>query len=100
MENGELLKDKDGNIVVTRLDEKTLMDIADVGGGTYVRAGGSEFGLNPIIDELRNMEQQRFESVVFVDFDEQYMYFFAIALVFFIIEMLIGSRKTGKKLFV
>ncbi len=100
MENGELLKDKDGNIVVTRLDEKTLMDIADVGGGTYVRAGGSEFGLNPIIDELRNMEQQRFESVVFVDFDEQYMYFFAIALVFFIIEMLIGNRKTGKKLFV
>ena len=33
--SGELLKDKDGNIVVSRLDEKTLREIAQAGGGAY-----------------------------------------------------------------
>lgn len=99
MENGELLKDRQGNIVVTRLDETTLMDIAEVGGGTYVRAGNGEFGLNPIIDELKDINKKQYQSVVFVEFDEQYMYFFAIALALFIVEMLVGRMKTGKKIF-
>lgn len=96
---GELLKDKDGNIVVTKLDEKTLQEIADAGNGAYVRAGNSEFGLNPIIDSIRKMDAEEFSSVVFEEFDEQYMYFFAAALVLLVIEMLIGRRKAGVKLF-
>ncbi|MBQ7194485.1 MAG: VWA domain-containing protein [Bacteroidales bacterium] len=97
--DGELLKDKDGNIVVTRLDEKTLREVARAGGGSYVHAGGEEFGLNPIIDDLRRMEDEAFQSVVFEEYDEQYMYFFAIALVLFIIEMLIGERRSRRRLF-
>ena len=95
---GELLKDKDGNIVVSRLDEKVLRDIASAGNGAYVRAGMSEFGLNPIVDDIRKMDEEMFNSVVFEEFDEQFMYFFAIALVLFVIEMLIGERKARKHL--
>lgn len=97
--NGELLKDRNGDIVVTRLDENTLRDVAVAGNGTYVRAGNSEFGLNPIVDEIRKMEDEQFNSIVFEEFDEQYMYFFAIALVLFVIEMLIGERKLKRHLF-
>ena len=97
--DGELLKDKDGNIVVTRLDEKVLHDVAQEGNGVYVRAGNSEFGLNPIIDEIRKMEDEKYSSVVFEEFEEQFMYFLGIALVFFVIEMLIGDRKSKKHLF-
>ena len=97
--DGGLLKDKDGNIVVTKLDEKTLREIANAGGGVYVKAGNSEFGLNPIVDSIKKMDEEQFSSVVFEEFDEQYMYFFAIALVFFIIEMLIGERRSKRHLF-
>jgi len=97
--DGELLKDKDGNIVVTKLDEKMLRDIAAAGNGAYVHAGNEEFGLNPIIDEIRKMEDEEFVSQVFEEYDEQYMYFFAIALVLFVIEMLIGERKSGRHMF-
>ncbi len=97
--DGELMKDKDGNIVVTRLDEESLRRIAAVGGGAYVHAGGEEFGLNPILDEIRKLEDERFNSVVFEEYDEQYMYFFAVALVFFILEMLIGERRPKRRLF-
>ncbi len=97
--DGDLMKDKDGNIVVTRLDEETLKKIASVGDGAYVHAGGEEFGLNPILDEIRKLEDERFNNVVFEEYDEQYMYFFAAALLFFVLEMLIGERRSKKRLF-
>ena len=97
--DGDLMKDKDGNIVVTRLDEGTLQKIADVGGGAYVHAGNEEFGLNPIISDLRRMEEEHFKSMVFEEFDEQYMYFFAVALVLLVIELLIGERRWKRRMF-
>ncbi len=98
--NGDLMKDKDGNIVVTKLNEKILEEVTAAGNGAYVRAGNAEFGLNPIIDDLRQLQEQQFKSVVFEDFEEQYMYFFAIALFFLLLEFLVGNRRVGKKMFV
>ena len=97
--DGGLLKDKNGDIVVTKLDEQTLRDVAKAGGGAYVHAGGEEFGLNPIIQDIRRMEDEEFGSVVFEEYDEQYMYFFAVALLLLVLDMLIGERKPRRKLF-
>ena len=97
--NGELLKDKDGEIVVSRLDEAVLQEIAAEGNGAYVRAGNSEFGLNPIIDDLRKLEDEKYSSVVFEEYDEQFMYFLGIALFFFALEMLVGDRRSKRHLF-
>ncbi len=97
--DGQLMKDSEGNIVVSRLDEGTLQQMAEAGNGAYVHAGNEEFGLNPIIDDIRKMEAEKFNSVVFEEYDEQYMYFFAAALALFVIELLIGERKARKKLF-
>ena len=97
--DGELLKDKDGNIVVTRLDETVLQDVANAGKGVYVRAGNSEFGLNPIIDDIRRMEDEKYSSIVFEEYDEQFMYFMGLALLFFVLEMLVGERRSKRHLF-
>ena len=97
--DGELLKDKDGEIVVTRLDEAVLQQVADAGNGVYVRAGNSEFGLNPIIDDIRKMDDEKYNSIVFEEFDEQFMYFLGFALFFFVIEMLVGERRSKRHLF-
>ena len=97
--NGSLMKDANGDIVVSRLDEGILQEIAGIGQGKYVRAGNSEFGLNPIIEDIRSIDKEQFNSVVFEDFDEQYMYFFGIALFFLILEMLVSDRKARRRLF-
>ena len=97
--NGELMKDSNGEIVVSRLDEAVLQEISGIGGGKYVRAGNSEFGLNPIIDDIREMDKEQFQSLVFEDFNEQYMYLFAIALFFLILEMLVSDNRLKNKLF-
>ena len=96
---GSLMKDKDGEIVVTKLDEDMLRQVAKAGNGAYVHAGNDEFGLNPIIDDIRRMEDEEFGSLVFEEYDEQYMYFFGIALALLVIEMLIGERRPKKKWF-
>lgn len=96
---GGLLKDKEGEIVVTRLDEDMLRKVAKAGNGAYVHAGNDEFGLNPIIDDIRRMEDEEFGSLVFEEYDEQFMYFFGIALVLLVIEMLIGERRPKRKWF-
>ena len=69
------------------------------GGLLKDRDGNSEFGLNPIIDEIRRMEDERYSSIVFEEFDEQFMYFMAIALLFFVLEMLVGDRRSKRHLF-
>ena len=97
--NGSLMKDANGDIVVTRLDEGILQEIAGIGNGKYVRAGNSEFGLNPIIEDIRTIDKEQFNSVVFEDFDEQYMYFFGIALFFLILELLVPDTKARRRLF-
>ena len=97
--DGELLKDKEGNIVVTRLDEGVLKEVANAGKGVYVRAGNSEFGLNPIIDDIRRMEDEKYSSIVFEEYDEQFMYFLAMTLFFLVIEMLVGDRRSKRHLF-
>mgnify|MGYP002626377567 CR=1 FL=1 len=97
--DGDLLKDKDGNIVVSHLDQQTLRSIADKGGGAYVHAGNEEFGLNPIIADLRTLEAERLSSVVFEEYNEQYMYFFAVALALLVLEMLVGERRAKRRLF-
>ena len=99
VEGGSLLRDQKGEIVVTKLDEKTLREIARVGNGAYIHAGNEEFGLNPIVQDIRRLEDEEFGSIVFEEYDEQYMYFFGIALLLFVIEILIGERKPRRKLF-
>jgi Ca-activated chloride channel family protein len=97
--DGELMKDSEGNIVVTRLDEGTLKKIADAGNGAYVHAGNEEFGLNPIVDDIKKMEAEKYNSIVFEEYDEQFMYFFGAAFLLLVIEMLIGDRKHKRRLF-
>ena len=97
--DGGLLKDRNGDIVVTRLNEQMLRDIARAGGGAYIHAGNEEFGLNPIIQDIRRMEDEEFGSVVFEEYDDQYMYFLGLALLCFVIQILTGSRKPRRKLF-
>ena len=96
---GDYIKDKEGNIVVTRLDEETLRQIAAEGGGAYVRAGNTEFGLNPIIDSIRRMDKEKFDTVVFEEYNELFMYCFAPALALLLLAMLLSERRNKRQLF-
>ncbi|MFH1837276.1 MAG: VWA domain-containing protein [Candidatus Omnitrophota bacterium] len=88
------LKDTDGNVVKTRLEEDILQRIAIETGGMYVRATGAQFGLDIIYDEkLSKLEKQEFESKLEKRYNERYQIFLMLAMLLLFIEMLIGDRK-------
>ncbi len=90
---GEFVKDEEGNMVVTKLDEQILQQIAISTGGGYIRATNQSMGLNEIISQVNNTEKTKFTSTVFEEFDEQYQYLIGAALVFLLLDMLMISRK-------
>ena len=100
MGDGQYLEDRDGNPVVTRLDDKVLQEVAEAGKGLYVHAGNREFGLDPVIEEISRMDDEEYNSIVFEEYDELYMYFLAVAFFFLVLEMLIGDRRSRRHLFV
>ena len=91
--NQDFLRDKDGNVVVTRLDEETLSKMAITGGGKYIRATNSQIGLLPLFEEINRLERVEFKEKVFSEYDDQFQYLFGLALVLLIIEFLILERK-------
>lgn len=91
--NGEFIKDNEGNMVVTKLDEKTLEQIALVTGGAYIRASNKSLGLTEIIERINETEKTRFSMHAFDEFNEQYQYLIGAGILLLILNMLMLSRK-------
>jgi len=100
-ENGQkiFLKDSQGNVVKSRLDENSLQKIALNTGGVYVRASGAEFGLDLIYKEkISRMEKRDFEARMNKHYEERFRIFLWLSLFLLIAEVLISDRKTSKGL--
>lgn len=86
-------KDKDGNIIITKLDDHILRQIAEIGDGLYVRASNSNVGLDKIYEDINKTEKSEIESSVFTDYDDQFQWFVGAAILLLIIEILLSSGK-------
>ncbi|MCB9771132.1 MAG: VWA domain-containing protein [Candidatus Omnitrophica bacterium] len=90
----DFLKDSKGNIVKSRLNESLLQEIALATGGVYVRASGIQFGLNLIYDqELSKFDKMEFQSKPERRYFERFQIPLTLALLFFVFEILIPTRK-------
>jgi Ca-activated chloride channel family protein len=92
----DYLKDKDGNTVITKLDEDILKKIAINAGGSYVRASNSNIGLDEIFGEIKKMKKQEMESTMYTEYNDQFQIFAVIALFFLIVDFMIMDRKNRK----
>lgn len=87
-------KDRDGNTIVTKLDEAMLQKIAASGMGAYVRASNSNAGLQTIFEEINKLDKKEYESKTFSDYEDRFQYFVAIALLLLVVEIFIFNRKS------
>jgi Ca-activated chloride channel family protein len=101
--NGEIMEDNEGKMVVTKLGEPLLQQLAEATGGIYTRSRNDSFGLEEIIARLDEMEATELSVMTFEEYDEQYQWFLGVALLLLIVEMLILERRNpllkGVKLF-
>lgn len=91
--DGQQMKDEKGNMVVSRLGEEMLQELALSSGGSYIRASNQSMGLDEIVKQIKKMDSKEFSSMIFDEYNEQFQYILAIALFLLLIEFLILERK-------
>ena len=93
---GGFLKDRQGQVVKSRLDEATLERIAVDTGGVYLRAAGAGLGLSGLYrDHIATLEKRELESTLERRYDLRYQLPLAVAFLLLLLEPLVGERRTG-----
>ena len=87
-------KDDKGEVVITKLNENILKDMATQTGGIYFKGDNTSLVVNSIVDELKEMDKQEFESKQFVSFKDQFQWFLIVGLFLIILDVLVFERKT------
>lgn len=90
---GDFIRDERGEMVVSKLNEEMLTEIADLTGGLYVRSTLQSIGLEEIVKEIEAMEKQELSTLRFEEFDEQYRLPLAIGIVLLLLELLLLDRR-------
>lgn len=85
--------DRQGNTVITKLDARTLQQIAAAGNGAYTRANNLRSGLDFMYDQISKLDKSEIDSKVFTDYESRFQIFLALALLVLLVEMLIASGK-------
>ena len=93
---GELLKDENDEIVVSRLNEELLQQITAATNGGYIRATNAAFGLEEIVREIEQIEQGELVTLAFEEYNEQFQWILAIAAVLLVLESLLLSRRNPR----
>jgi Ca-activated chloride channel homolog len=89
----EFLKDRQGNVVISKLDENMLKEIAVAGDGSYIPANDIRNGIDQLIDELGEIKKSELEAKVYTEYDDQFPYLAAIAMILLFAEIIILERK-------
>lgn len=93
MLDGEYLTDENGDMVVSKLDEQTLQEIALATEGAYIRATKQNIGLKEIVDRIKQVDESELATVRFEEFNEKYRYPLALALALLLVEFLLLDRR-------
>lgn len=87
------LKDAQGNVIITQLNEQMCQEIAAAGNGMYTRTDNTNSALKAIQSEIDKMSKSDIESKVYSDYDEKYQILAWIVLFLLILEFFIMDRK-------
>ena len=87
-------KDDRGEVVITKLNENILKDMATQTGGIYFKGDNTNSVVSSIVDELKEMDKQEFESKQFVSFKDQFQWFLFVGLFLIILDVVVFERKT------
>ncbi|MEM7163352.1 MAG: VWA domain-containing protein [Bacteroidota bacterium] len=87
-------KDKDGETVVSKLNEKNLKEIAGAGNGVFIRATEKDTGLSFLLEEIENMEKTEYDSSIYADYQSSFYPFLFFAFLLILLESFISERKS------
>ena len=86
-------RDEDGNIVLSKLNEDMLKQIASSGKGKFYHLGSGDDEVNGILGALGKIDSKQYEETVFTDYDDQFQICLSIAAVLLLTEWFLSERK-------
>ncbi len=95
--NGKLIgykKDREGEVVMTRLNDETLQKIASEGNGTYIYGNNTTKTVDYINDLLLKADKTEFETKQFSDFKDQFQWFIGLGILFLVLDAFMFNKKT------
>jgi Ca-activated chloride channel family protein len=93
---GEFVKDENNEIVVSKLGEQMLQEMATITEGAYVRATKQDIGLDEVVKSINQMEKSELSTVRYEEYNEQYQYPLAVAMVLLLLEFIVLSRRNPR----
>jgi Ca-activated chloride channel family protein len=87
-------KDNDGNIVLTKLDEEILKNIANNTNGKYYRGSNTEDELDAIYNDLAKIQQSEYGAKRITEYEDRFFYFLFPAVLILLGEFFISSNKS------
>jgi Ca-activated chloride channel family protein len=91
-------KDRDSNVITTKLDVLTLEKIAFETGGKYYISSTGESELDKIYDEIEEIEEKELSSRQFTQFEDRFQIFLIMAMILLVIETLLGEKRKIKQM--
>jgi Ca-activated chloride channel family protein len=88
-------KDNQGETVITKLNEETLIDIAKEANGQYINGNNTAEVVETIRDILNNMDKKEFEAKQFAEYKDQFQWFLGFGIFFLLIDIFLLERKTA-----
>lgn len=82
-------RDAGNQVVISRLGETLLMELARTGGGEYYRAGKEAIELERIFEDIKKLEKRELEARDFTLYHDRYQWPLAVALVLLLVESLL-----------
>lgn len=86
-------RDEAGNIVLSKMNQSMLKDLATKGNGKYFQLGSGKDEIGAILKELGKIGTKDFDELIFTDFDDKYQWCLAIAAVLLLLEWWLVERK-------
>jgi Ca-activated chloride channel family protein len=87
-------KDRNGNTVLTRLDEATLQEITSKGNGEYYKGSNTENELEMVYNDLAKLQGSEYGATKITEYEDRYYYFLIPAIIILFIELFINDRKS------
>ena len=94
--SGEFRRDKEGNVIVTKLNEKMCQEIAAAGNGVYIRIDNTGNAQKILQKEIDKLAKADLEVTTYSEYNEQFMVMAWIAFVLLLIEMLLMVKKNPR----
>jgi len=88
-----VVKDKNNETVLTKLNEENLISIAQAGDGTYIRAQGLDLQLKKILERIKKIEKSTLKKERYSSYDDQFQWFLIPGLLLLLLNIIISEKR-------